>query len=75
MHVQHLQLGEQRLADQLAERAHDADFGTAGPDPVHGPLIAHPGRLVKLDAELAGGRGHRARERACVPALGGGREA
>ena len=67
MHVQHLQLGQQRLADQLSERAHDPDLGLAGADSLHRLRVADPVGLAKLDAELAGGRGGRRRGELASP--------
>ena len=67
VHVEQLELAQQRLAQQLAEGADDAELGLGGADPLE-RLIAL-GRLgaQDVDPELLGGRGGR-RRRGAAPA-------
>jgi hypothetical protein len=70
MHVEQLEVRQQRLLDERAERAHDHDVGSRGSNP-----RARLGRvdrlgLEELQAELARSGRHR-RRREPAPAPGG----
>ena len=69
MDVEHRQLGEQRLADQLAEGADDDRLGPRGADPLQRRLVVDVLGLQQLDPQLARGLGGRRRRQLAAAAL------
>jgi hypothetical protein len=61
MDVEHRQLAEQRLGDQLPERADAADLGARNSHRLHRLGRVDARRLMQLDPELAGEHGDRGR--------------
>ncbi len=73
MDVEQRPLGEQRLADQLAEGADDDGLGPRGADPLQRLLVVDVLGLQQLDPELGRDLGGRRRLHAAAAALAAGR--
>ena len=70
VHVDQLVVGQQRLADQRAERADDDDVGLRRGDPRARVVVVDVLGLVELDAELARRVGDRRRDEPAPAAAG-----
>jgi hypothetical protein len=68
MDVEQLEPAQQRLADQLAERADDPDLGPGGENPLGRRGVAGVGGLQQLDPQRPCGAGNGRRRGAAPPA-------